>query len=105
MDTTDLIFYSANLAFIVSHLYGWLLKWYYRPKAYEETFHDLFPAQRSVGTIYMLQILELPYLLQIGDADALFYANAFALLVFSLQMLVMCELYFFPQNPHPAKDY
>ena len=48
MDTTDLIFYSANLAFIVSHLYGWLLKWYYRPKTYEETFHDLFPAQRSV---------------------------------------------------------
>ena len=105
MDTTYQIFYTANLAFIVTHLYGWLLKWFYRPKAYEETFNDLFPAQRAVGTIYMLQILELPYLLQIGDADALFYANAFALLVFSLQMLVMCELYFFPQRPHPAKDY
>ena len=99
------LLFSANLAFIVSHLYGWLLKWFYKPKAYSEDFHVLFPAQRAVGTIYLLQLLELPYLLQIGDADALLYANAFALLIFSFQMLVMCELYFFPNRRHPLKDY
>ena len=100
-----LIFFGTNLTFIVTHLYGWLLKWYYKPKAYSEDFHALFPAQRAVGTFYLLQILELPYLLQVGDADALFYVNAFALLVFALQMLVMCELYFFPRCRRSPRDY
>ena len=99
MATTDpayLILFSANLAFIVTHLYSWLLKWFYRPQAYRDHFHELFPAQRSVGVIYLLQIFELPYLLQIGDRDALLYVNAFSLLFFSIQMLIMCEGYFFP---------
>ena len=93
-----LILFSANLTFIVTHLYGWLLKWFYRPKAYSEHFRELFPAQRAVGVIYLLQLFELPYLLQIGDADALLYVNAFALMCFSFQMLVMCERYFFPKS-------
>lgn len=113
--TLYLLFFAANLVFIATHLYGWLLKWYYKPKAYSEDFHALFPATRAVGTIYLLQLLELPYLMQTGQAatsamgglfaDALFYANAFALLVFAVQMLVMCELYFFPRRRRPARDY
>ena len=91
--------------FIVTHLYGWLLKWFYKPRAYREHFRQLFPAQRSVGVIYLLQVFEIPYLLQIGDADALLFVNAFSLLFFSLQMLIMCELYFFPEKSHPFKDY
>ena len=90
------LLFSANLAFILTHLYGWVLKWFYRPRAYREKFHELFPAQRAVGVIYLLQLLELPYLLQIGNADALLYVNAFSLLFFPPQMLVMCECYFFP---------
>jgi AraC-like DNA-binding protein len=104
-DTTHIILYSANLIFIVTHLYGWLLKWFYRPEAYREHFHELFPAQRSVGIIYLLQLFELPYLLQIGDSDALLYVNAFSLLFFSIQMLIMCEGYFFPENKHRLNGY
>ncbi|MBQ6156696.1 MAG: AraC family transcriptional regulator [Bacteroidales bacterium] len=104
-DTTYMILYSANLAFIVTHLYGWLLKWFYRPEAYREHFHELFPAQRAVGIIYLLQIFELPYLLQIGDSDALLYVNAFSLLCFSIQMLIMCEGYFFPEIKHRLNGY
>lgn len=48
VDTTYIVLFSANLAFIVTHLYGWLLKWFYRPQAYGDHFHELFPAQRSV---------------------------------------------------------
>ena len=103
--TTYLILFSANLVFIATHVYGWLLKWFYRPKAYREQFHELFPAQRSVGVIYLLQLFELPYLLQIGDADALLYVNAFAVMCFSFQMLVMCEGYFFPKEHHRRKDF
>ena len=105
LSTQQIIFAAVNLAFIVTHLYGWLLKWFYKPEAYKERFHELFPAQRAVGTIYLLQILELPYLLQVGDPDALLYVNAFSLLVFSVQMLIMCELYFFPKRRHPLRDY
>ncbi len=32
LDTTHIILFSANLAFIVTHLYSWLLKWFYRPE-------------------------------------------------------------------------
>ena len=105
METTYLVLFAVSLTFIVTHLYGWVLKWFYRPKAYSENFHELFPAQRAVGVIYLLQLCELPWLFNIGDPDALLYVNAFALLFFSLQMLVMCELYFFPSNKHPLKDY
>ena len=115
--TAYLIFFAANLVFIVTHLYGWLLKWYYKPKAYSEDFHALFPAQRAVGVIYLLQLFELPYLVQAGLAatsasvtdglfdDALFYVNAFGLMCFSFQTLVMCEGYFFPQQRHSLRDY
>lgn len=98
------LLFSANLAFILTHLYGWVLKWFYRPRAYSETFHQLFPAQRAVGYIYLLQLLELPYLLQIGNADALLYVNAFSLLFFPPQMLVMCECYFFPESSRSLKN-
>ncbi len=40
----------------------------------------------------------MPYLLQIGDSNALLYVNAFSLLFFSIQMLIMCEGYFFPEK-------
>ena len=103
--TTYLILFAVNLMFIVCHLYGWLLKRFWKPQAYGEHFDELFPAQRSVSVIYLMQICELPYLLQIGDRDALLYVNAFALLFFSLQMYYMCEGYFFPRGHRPLCEY
>ena len=100
-----MILFAANLTFIVTNLYGWMLKWFYRPKAYREHFHELFPAQRAVGLIYLMQILEIPYLVQIGNPDALLYVNSFSVLIFSLQMLVMCEKYFFPHAVHRKREY
>ena len=103
--TIYLILFTANLTFIVTNLYGWILKWFYRPKAYREQFYELFPAQRAVGLIYLIQILEIPYLVQIGNPDALLYVNSFSVLIFSLQMLVMCEKYFFPRAVHRKREY
>ena len=109
------LLFAANLAFILTNVYGWVLKWFYRPRAYDEEFQRLFPAQRSVGTLYLLQALELPYLIQLGLAatsatdstfdSALLYANTFALLIFPIQMLIMCESYFFPSKKHPPLHY
>ena len=103
--STYLFLFAANLTFVLTNLYGWLLKWFYRPRAYDEQFHELFPAQRSVGTLYLMQTMELPYLFQIGAPDALLYVNAFAVLWFSLQMLVMCEGYFFPDEKRADVNY
>ena len=100
-----MLFYSVNLVFIVVHLYGWLLKWFYRPTAYSDNFKELFPAYREVGILYLMQIMELPYLLQVCNPDALLYVNAFAVLFYSLQMLVMCEGYFFPLVTRRRRDY
>ena len=95
--TSYLLLFSANLTFILTNLYGWLLKWFYKPHAYGDNFVQLFPAYKSVGGLCLLQVLELPYLLRIGEADALLYANAYSILVFPLLLLVMCERYFFPR--------
>lgn len=103
--TTYQLLFAASLAFILTNVYGWLLKWFYRPRAYDEEFRRLFPAQRSVGTLYLLQTLELPYLFHVGEGAALLYANTFALLIFPIQMLIMCEGYFFPSQKHPPRDY
>ena len=100
MTSTHLILFAANLTFIVTHLYRWLLKWFYSPKADGEHFRGLFPARRIVGATYLLQIFELPYLLQIGDSDALIFVNAFSLLFLSIQLIVMSEIYFFPKQKH-----
>jgi len=98
------LLFTANLTFILTNLYGWLLKWFYKPQAYGENFVQLFPAYKAVGWLYLLQLLELPYLLHIGQADALLYANAFSLLVFPLLLLVMCESYFFPEVRRRWRD-
>lgn len=103
--SAQLLLFGVNLMFILTHLYGWILKWFYRPKAYENDFDRLFPAARSVGLIYLLQILEVPYLLQVGCSDALLYVNAFSVLFFSLQMLIMCDRYFFSKAKSKLINY
>lgn len=97
--TTYLLFFSANLVFIVTNLYGWLLKRFFVPEAYRRNFHELYPAQRSVANFYLLQVFELPYLLMVGRPEALFYVNGTALLVFSSYILVMVQGYFFLRKP------
>lgn len=90
-----LLFFAINLIFIVTNLCGWVLKYFYIPKAYETDFKSLFPAQRFVAALYVMQIFELPYLFHIGSADSLFYVNAFSTLFFSSMMIIMAEGYFF----------
>lgn len=55
----NILFYSVNFAFILTNFYGFLLKWFYKPKAYAEGFGKLFPGQRMVGTLYLLQLYQL----------------------------------------------
>lgn len=97
-ETPYILFYTANLAFILTNIYGWILKGFYRSTPYKSNFDNLFPSQRAVAALYMMQFMELPYLLMIGKPEALFYVNTFSLLLFSSLMVVMCQEYFFFQK-------
>lgn len=95
-DVNPYIFlYSANFAFILTNLYGWILKVFYKAEPYRDNYDNLFPSQKINAALYLLQIFEIPYLLMIGEPKALFYVNAFAILIFSSLMVVMVESYFF----------
>lgn len=98
-DISTLLLFSVNLVFIVTNLYGWLLKRFFVPEAYRSNMRELFPAQQLVANFYLLQLLEVPYLLMVGQPEALFYANGTALLLFSSYMLIMVRSYFFLESP------
>ncbi|MBO6027154.1 MAG: AraC family transcriptional regulator [Bacteroidales bacterium] len=83
------------MTYLVTNLYGWLLKRFFVPDAYKEDIGALYPARRSVAQFYFLQLFETPYLLMVGQPQALFYVNGTGLLVFSSFMLVMVRKYFF----------
>ena len=102
-DIYTLLMFSVNLVFIVTNLYGWLLKRFFVPEAYRANMHELFPAQQLVANFYLLQLIEVPYLLMVGQPEALFYANGTALLLFSSYMLVMSRNYFFLESPTSFK--
>ena len=39
-DTLTWLMFSVNLTFIVTNLYGWLLKRFFVPEAYKENFKE-----------------------------------------------------------------
>ena len=84
--------FSFNLVYIVTALYGWLLKRFFVPEAYKEDVKELYPARRSVAGFYLLQLFELPYLIKVCQPEALFYVNGAGLLVFSSFMPSMTAL-------------
>lgn len=93
--TTYIFLYSANFVFILTNLYGWILKSFYKAEPYRDNYDNLFPSQKANAALYLLQIFEIPYLLMLPDPKALFYVNAFSILLFSSLMVVMCDSYFF----------
>lgn len=100
---SNLLFFSVNLVFIVTNLYGWLLKRFFVPDVYKKDVRELYPAQQSVARFYLLQLFEVPYLLMIGRPEALFYANGTAMLVFTSFIWVMIKRYFFLKTPPRGK--
>lgn len=90
-----LFLHLANFVFILTNLYGWALKTFYRAEPYRDNYDNLFPSQRANAALYLLQLFEIPYLLMLPNPKALFYVNAFSILLFSSLMVVMNDRYFF----------
>lgn len=98
MESYAKLFFAANLSLIVVSLFGCIIKWFYRPRAYKEHFAQLFPGQFYVGLLFLLQILELPYLFDMADIKSLRYANAFSMLLSPPLMIIICQKFFFPRD-------
>ena len=99
MKTQEFLFFAANMVLVVVSVYSCIIKWCFRPKAYREHFSRLFPGQFWMGLLFLLQVLEIPYMLNMESVKALRYANAFSLLLSPPIMLIICRKYFFPKQP------
>lgn len=105
METQSKLFFAATLTFIVVSLFSWIIKWFYRPRAYKDHFEALFPGQFYVGLLFLIQVFEFPYLLELGDDKALRYSNAFSLLITPPVMLFICDKFFFPKTKTKFKEF
>lgn len=81
--TFQLVLYTVNIVFLTTSLYSWVMKRFHIPLAYKDNFGELFPARRTLASMYLLQLTEIPYLFVMDKPEGLFYVNAIALLVFS----------------------
>ena len=78
METQELIFFTTNIILITVSVYSCIIKWCFRPKAYREHFNRLFPGQFWVGLLFLLQLLEIPYMFEIENVKALRYNASLA---------------------------
>ncbi len=90
-----LLFFSINLVYVVVCLYGWLLKTFYVPEAYKHIFGELHPARFTLANMFMMQVLEFPFIFMIGRPEVLFYINGSSLMFLTAYLVVLIKGYFF----------
>lgn len=104
-DTLYVALYTINIVFLTTSLYSWVLKRFYVPEAYKDNFGELFPARRTLASMYILQFTEIPYLFDIDRPEALFYVNGIALLIFTSYLCILVRGYFFLEFKTPRKMF
>ena len=104
-NTMYLLLYTTNVVFLVTSVYSWVLKRFYVPDAYKDNFGELFPARRSLASMYILQLTEIIYLVTLRRPEALFYINGTALLVFTSYLVILVRGYFFLEFLSPRQMF
>lgn len=104
-DSLYIALYTINIIFLTTSVYSWVLKRFYVPAAYKESFGELFPARRSLASMYLLQLTELIYLITLRRPESLFYINGTALLVFTSYLTILVRGYFFLEFLSPRKMF
>ena len=99
------ILYTVNIVFLTTSVYSWILKRFHVPDAYKDNFGELFPARRTLASMYLLQLTEIPYLFMMDKPEALFYVNAIALLIFTSYLTILVRGYFFLEFLTPRKMF
>lgn len=104
-DTLYFLLYTTNVVFLTTSVYSWVLKRFYVPEAYKENFGELFPARRSLASMYLLQLTEIVYLVTLRRPEALFYINGSALLIFTSYLVILVRGYFFLEFLTPRQMF
>lgn len=104
-NTLYFVLYTINIVFLTTSVYSWVLKRFFVPEAYKENFGDLFPARRTLASMYILQLTEIPYLFFIGKPEALFYVNGISLLIFTSYLTILVRGYFFLEFKTPRQMF
>lgn len=97
--------YTITIVFLTTSVYSWVLKRFHVPLAYKDNFGELFPARRTLASMYLLQLTEIPYLIRLDDPAALFYINATALLIFTSYLVLLVRGYFFLEFRTPRQMF
>lgn len=103
IDNVTIVLYSVNLIYIMTCLYGGLLKSFYVPNAYKEVFGELYPAHNTLANIYLMQVFELPFVFTIYKPEVLFCVNGASMLFLISYMVVLLKAYFFLDFIKPKK--
>ncbi|MGN0032554.1 MAG: helix-turn-helix domain-containing protein [Candidatus Limimorpha sp.] len=90
-----ILYYSVNLILLVTHIYGGFLKLFYKPRHYKDDFGKYYPGNSLMASFYLVQIVELPYLLNIQSPAALLYVNGITSMIFPLFLSYLVKVYFF----------
>ena len=104
-NTLYILLYTINVIFLATSVYSWILKRFYVPDAYKDNFGELFPARRTLASMYLLQLTEIIYLIVLEKPEALFYINGTAILIFTSYLVILVKGYFFLEFLSPRKMF
>ena len=102
-DAITIALYSVNLVYVAISFYGWLLKTFYVPDAYKEVFGEVYPARKTLAALYLMQVLELPFVFWIWKSEVLFFVNGTSMLFIISYLVVLIRGYFFLDFMKPEK--
>ena len=102
-DAITIALYSVNLVYVAISFYGWLLKTFYVPDAYKEVFGEVYPARKTLAALYLMQVLELPFIFWIWKPEVLFFVNGTSMLFIISYLVVLIRGYFFLDFMKPGK--
>ena len=104
METTHLLFYTANLILITISFFAAIIKLTYHPESTREYKELIYPGQIYTGLLFLIQTFEIPYLFNIGSRPTLFYCNALSMLLNPPLLLIIFRKFFFPKKKYPKSE-
>ncbi len=96
--TPEIYFYTANLVFILSALFGAFFRWIHTCPEFSKSKESLFthyPARIPIIIIALLLTLDFPYLLNIFSSDALLYTRVYSIVSYPIFLVILIKRFFF----------
>lgn len=88
-------FFAANLIFLISCIFCAYARWRHICPEFSDDLDWYYPARRPYITVFLVALLEFPYLFNVFSPDALLYARAFMAVTYPIFVIILIERYFF----------